>query len=780
MLSGLVLLLAPGPWHLIPAIAQQPQAQQGQPISALNAKFVNGVAPGYWPTSGTGLTLNLSAGTSVCGNLQATYAGGTLTLTANATNYVFLDSTNGCVPALATGPSGFPSTGIPLAIVSTNSSAITGLSDARTWFAARPVADKGGQVYNVKAYGATGNGTTDDTAAIQAANTAACSAGGIVYFPPGQYVTSSPITVCSYVYYEGAVNDTAGATQGTTISNNASDVFNLSANLGSARFEHFNVKAGASAGHIFNLQGYGAGGTTWNDVTFNVGNTGKSAIYSVCSGTSDCHTTGATTFLGNVLTNLTFNYGANTVPVVYLQNATINTDTFANFWFTGSTSSASYAFWAASTANPYVNFSMDHATFEVCYGGAINLEGANGVLISNSGVYDTGVAVNPQVNLAANTVGGESNFAVKFTNSNFGSATSFAYPDLYLATGALTLDNSGFNYAVSPNAGTTVVGEGASSAIGHAQNIALINYAQNFTNGNIVNPLSVYGLQTTAVSGPPSSYGPSDVSSASATWQASTAYCWNNATLTQAVIWDGSTWQYYTGCGTSGGTAPTWNHTAGATTTDGTAIATCLGNGGSNALAANTTYYLAVATQGQTGTSAIYSPASALTTANDGAHHLAMFSHSTYTGVAGQTGLVPACTATSGNWSNGLVPAPYTGAYTGLPNYIFPVVACGGGGAAPTVDTSGSISTPGNATVGLHLNQTGANKFAGQCTMASASSCTFSLSAAYTGTPVCITTPQGTSATYYGACSVSGNTVTITASGSNSLTWGAILVGNPN
>lgn len=51
--------------------------------------------------------------------------------------------------------------------------------------------------YNVKAsaYGATGNGTTDDTAAIQAAWTAAITAGhGIVYYPPGTYRQNSTVT----------------------------------------------------------------------------------------------------------------------------------------------------------------------------------------------------------------------------------------------------------------------------------------------------------------------------------------------------------------------------------------------------------------------------------------------------------------------------------------------------------------------------------------------------------------------------------------------------------
>jgi len=51
---------------------------------------------------------------------------------------------------------------------------------------ARNLATRGGDVINVKDFGATGNGTTDDTAAIQAAITAA-PAGSAIYFPKGSY-----------------------------------------------------------------------------------------------------------------------------------------------------------------------------------------------------------------------------------------------------------------------------------------------------------------------------------------------------------------------------------------------------------------------------------------------------------------------------------------------------------------------------------------------------------------------------------------------------------------
>jgi hypothetical protein len=81
--------------------------------------------------------------------------------------------------------------------------------------------------------------------------------------------------------------------------------------------------------------------------------------------------------------------------------------------------------------------------------------------------------------------------------------------------------------------------------------------------------------------------------------------------------------------------------------------------------------------------------------------------------------------------------------------------------------------------LGTHLNQSTAGKFAGICTMSSATSCTITLSSPYTSAPGCVVTVQGATA-IAGACSVSGTTVTITAASSNSATWAAMLFGNPN
>jgi hypothetical protein len=119
--------------------------QQGQPLDAGNSQQANGVAPGYSPTAGTGLTLNLSSGSALCGKPLApvTYAGGTLTMTAAKTNFVYLNPVAFCAPASNT--SGFDIGQIPIAVVVTNTSTITSVNDVRGSFPAPITMDSTGR-----------------------------------------------------------------------------------------------------------------------------------------------------------------------------------------------------------------------------------------------------------------------------------------------------------------------------------------------------------------------------------------------------------------------------------------------------------------------------------------------------------------------------------------------------------------------------------------------------------------------------------------------------------
>lgn len=65
------------------------------------------------------------------------------------------------------------------------------------------IRDEGGAGFDVKAYGATGDGTTDDTTAIGLAY-AAATPGGVLYFPPGNYKFSTLTISTNGVILRGA------------------------------------------------------------------------------------------------------------------------------------------------------------------------------------------------------------------------------------------------------------------------------------------------------------------------------------------------------------------------------------------------------------------------------------------------------------------------------------------------------------------------------------------------------------------------------------------------
>ena len=94
--------LAPSPQSLVPALrAQQPTSTA--PIYQANAQYLQGRTwADYKATAGTGLTLNIAAGQVWCNGTLVTYAGGTLTMTNAATNYVYLDPASSCAPSQRT------------------------------------------------------------------------------------------------------------------------------------------------------------------------------------------------------------------------------------------------------------------------------------------------------------------------------------------------------------------------------------------------------------------------------------------------------------------------------------------------------------------------------------------------------------------------------------------------------------------------------------------------------------------------------------------------------
>ncbi|RNL73903.1 hypothetical protein EBF04_29655 [Streptomyces sp. I6] len=76
--------------------------------------------------------------------------------------------------------------------------------------------------FNVMDYGATGNGSTDDTTAIQTAINAVPASGGTVVFPAGTYKISSALVVRSNLILQGVSDGSAVISQSSTTANGLS------------------------------------------------------------------------------------------------------------------------------------------------------------------------------------------------------------------------------------------------------------------------------------------------------------------------------------------------------------------------------------------------------------------------------------------------------------------------------------------------------------------------------------------------------------------------------
>lgn len=146
------------------------------------------------------------------------------------------------------------------------------------------VRDKGGQVANVKAYGAKGDGSTNDYTAFAAAVTALGATGGTLYVPPGTYVVNSTLAFTTPVGIVGAgVNSTiirrdSGTTAMVTYTNVAgvrSGGYTLQGNslathgilldrLTHSLFENVRIITTTSYGLYSYSTGAAGFGTSWN------------------------------------------------------------------------------------------------------------------------------------------------------------------------------------------------------------------------------------------------------------------------------------------------------------------------------------------------------------------------------------------------------------------------------------------------------------------------------------------------------------------------------------
>ncbi|MBS1863009.1 MAG: hypothetical protein JSS68_15010 [Actinobacteria bacterium] len=116
-------------------------------------------------------------------------------------------------------------------------------------------------VFNVKTYGARGDGLTDDASAINAAITAAAVSGGTVVLPAGTYIIGSPLLMKELVTLQGSgINATTLKAKGATAVN-VIRTANYEAEGGTPRWaiERLTIdgnKSGGATGRGIDVDGY--------------------------------------------------------------------------------------------------------------------------------------------------------------------------------------------------------------------------------------------------------------------------------------------------------------------------------------------------------------------------------------------------------------------------------------------------------------------------------------------------------------------------------------------
>jgi pectate lyase-like protein len=103
-------------------------------------------------------------------------------------------------------------------------------------------------VFNVKFYGATGNGATDDTLAINTAVSSANSAGGgIVYFPPGTYRVTKPASGLGSIRMQNMHNI-------VFLGDGYASMIQMNGSAGGGDWYMFRVQDGSSSIYFMNLR----------------------------------------------------------------------------------------------------------------------------------------------------------------------------------------------------------------------------------------------------------------------------------------------------------------------------------------------------------------------------------------------------------------------------------------------------------------------------------------------------------------------------------------------
>jgi hypothetical protein len=317
--------------------------------------------------------------------------------------------------------------------------------------------DKGSLVLNVRDYGAVGDGTTDDTAAIQAALDIASN--DVVHFPPGTYKVTS-LTVSAH----GTILRGAGRYR-SFLTTSSGDLLTLSGEYHVV--EGLSMQSDAGGGHVVVVPaGLALAQSRFVDCVFRQYNAAKNVwrfndAAAAGGGMFDCHWTDVE------MRHLT----TATVPAFYVYSTYGNVFSANRFTRCRAHSSGVFFFDIECDKDATFNYNnvWDSINFEICDGGGIKLMTALNTGIHNVGFFDNTATITGDLIQIGRLAGAPSraqsrgNVITNYHRSG-GTLTGGAV-DIHLVAGAVAATTTIIGVTGPTAAGVTV---DVGAAAGHA------------------------------------------------------------------------------------------------------------------------------------------------------------------------------------------------------------------------------------------------------------------------------------------------------------------------
>lgn len=318
------------------------------------------------------------------------------------------------------------------------------------------------QTISVDDFGAVGNGSTNDQAAIVAAQTALVAAGGgtLLFTQSKTYLVASAIPMQAGVTYKGGGRSAsdAGVPKGAKIVSSTSAIFNntASTSLSGITFDGLTLQSMTGGSHIFDWDTVGlVSQVEIKNCFLQQTNPGSSVI-------SGLGTVAGHGVFSIWMHHCSYSYApSSTVSAINIRAFTVNTIMVDTFWSTCTSQIAagfpSITIESTNAGAPAYNVLVRQGVFEYANGGAVKLLSCYMSGIEQCTSYDISLGLaNPTFDISKGIGPGSALCWVKGCRSAVGSAT---YPDLRIdcATGGQhSVSESQLNYidGVSANAPT--------------------------------------------------------------------------------------------------------------------------------------------------------------------------------------------------------------------------------------------------------------------------------------------------------------------------------------